>query len=66
MTADEKLAAIEERYRRLAAAARAVIDAADYASDDEDEARVYASQLRDLKRELDGEPQPNGMWMSVS
>jgi hypothetical protein len=54
------------QYQRLHRAAQAVVDAADYASDGEDEARVYASQLRALRRELEGEPQPQGMWMSAS
>lgn len=48
-----------DAYRRLRRAAEKVVDAANYAAGDEDEARVYASQLRDLKRELDGEPRPS-------
>ena len=66
MSANSDYEALRERYLRLRQAAERVIDAADYASDGEDEARVYASQLRDLRRELAGEPQPHGLsWMSV-
>jgi hypothetical protein len=55
-----------QQYQRLQRAAQAVVDAADYATQGEDEARVYASQLRTLRRELKGTPQPHGMWMSAS
>ena len=59
--------ALHEQHLRLRAAAQAVVDAADYPTANDDEAKVYASQLRDLERELKGEPQPNGLaWMSVS
>jgi hypothetical protein len=55
---------LRDRYLRLRAAAQQVIDAASY---DGEDARVYACQLRDLKRELAGEPQPHGLkFMSVS
>jgi hypothetical protein len=54
---------LRDRYLRLRAAAQQVIDAASYGED----ARVHACQLRDLKRELAGEPQPHGLkFMSVS
>ena len=58
---------LRERYLRLRQAAQRVLEAVDYALDGNDEPRVYASQLRDLERELRGEPQPQGLaWMSVS
>jgi hypothetical protein len=67
MSSDSEYEALRERYLRLRQAAEKVIDAADYALDGDDEARVYATQLRDLERELRGEPQPHGLaWMSVS
>ena len=63
---DERYEALRERYIRLRRVARRVVDAAQYPSGD-DESRVYASQLRELERELDGEPQPSAMaWMCVS
>jgi hypothetical protein len=55
---------LRERYLRLRVTSQRVLDAAAY---DGEDARVYVNQLRDLKRELAGKPQPNGMsWMSVS
>jgi hypothetical protein len=66
MTASE-YEQLRESYRRLRVAAERVLEAADYDTDGDDEPRIYASQLRALRRELTGEPQPNGMsWMSVS
>jgi hypothetical protein len=62
MTDAERYEALRRRYLRLRAAAQRVVEAASY---DED-ARVYTSQLRELRRELAGEPQPHGAWMSVS
>jgi hypothetical protein len=59
--------ALREAYLRLRAAAQAVVDAAAYTGDEETGARVYEGQLRGLRRELEFEPQPNGLtWMSVS
>lgn len=60
---DIDVEALVAAYGRLRAAARAVVDAADYPAED---SRVYASQLRDLKRELEGVPQPTNKltWMS--
>jgi hypothetical protein len=53
-----------ERYTRLCIAVRAVLDAADY---DVEDGRVYQAGLADLRRELEGKPQPNGLkFMSVS
>jgi hypothetical protein len=46
---------LRRKYLRLRKAAEKVVQAADYAAGG-DEPRVYASQLRDLKRELTGEP----------
>ena len=58
---------LAEAYRRLRLAAERVVEAADYSADGDDEARVYRSQLQGLRRELTGEPQPQGIsWMSVS
>jgi hypothetical protein len=51
---------LRQAYVRLRLAAQKVVETGD-------EPRVYASQLGDLRRELDGEPQPHGLsWMSVS
>jgi hypothetical protein len=58
--------ALREAYLRLRAAAQAALDATNYPAGEE-QARVYRLQLRDLERELAGEPQPHGLtWMSVS
>jgi hypothetical protein len=58
---------LRQAYVRLRLAAQKVVEAADYATGSGDEPRVYASQLGDLRRELEGEPQPHGLsWMSVS
>ena len=63
---DERYEALREQHMRLRKAAEAVIVAASYPGSDE-EPRVYASQLKDLARELRGEPRPRAMaWMSVS
>jgi hypothetical protein len=63
----EKLEALREQHRRLRVAAQAVIDAAQYATAGEDEARVVRLPATGLKRELDGKPQPHGLaWMSVT
>ena len=63
LASDTECHSLLDRYTRLRKAAQAVVDAAGY---DED-GRVYRAQLRDLERELRGEPQPNGLkWMSVS
>jgi hypothetical protein len=66
MPSDSEYEVLRERYLRLRHAAETVVDAANYRLEGA-EARVYASQLRDLERELKGEPQPHGLaWMSVS
>ena len=59
---------LRDHYLRLRAAAQAVVDATNYPAKEGEEATVYASQLRDLKRELAGEPQPQERmaWMSPS
>jgi hypothetical protein len=44
--------ALQEQYRQLRLAAERVVEAAEYPTADGEEARIYASQLRDLKREL--------------
>jgi hypothetical protein len=60
----DRYEALRQRYLRLRAAAQHAADAASY---DGEDARVYAHQLRDLRRELADEPRRNGMtWMSVS
>jgi hypothetical protein len=46
-----------EQYRRLYRAAQAVVDASHYPTADDEEAKVFASQLRVLERELKGRPQ---------
>ena len=58
--------ALAESHRRLRRAARAVIDACSYEAGNGVEPRVYASQLRQLERELEGVPQPCNRltWMS--
>ena len=67
MTTDEQLEALAQRHARLVKAAQAVIDAANYPANGEEEARVYKSQLRQLDRELRSQPQPHGLtFMSVS
>lgn len=60
--------ALDESYRRLRRAARAVIDACCYEAGNGAEPRIYASQLRQLERELEGVPQPSNRltWMSPS
>lgn len=62
---DTDYEALAESYRRLRRAAQAVVDASRYPADG-DEGRVYESQLRDLARELRGDPQPTNRltWMS--
>jgi hypothetical protein len=58
---------LAEKYRRLRAAAERVIECANYPAADDEEARVYRSQLRTLERELNGVPQPSAFaTMSVS
>jgi hypothetical protein len=42
--------ALVDAYRRLRRAAQPAIDAADYSTDGEDEARFYRSRLRRLER----------------
>jgi hypothetical protein len=60
-------AALEERYRRLRAVAERVVNQAEAVGTREHPmAGVKPHLLRNLRRELDGEPQPNGLWMSVS
>jgi hypothetical protein len=67
MPSDSEYEVLLDRYLRLRRAAERVLEAADYAVDGNDETRVYASQLRELERELEGEPQPHRLaWMSVS
>jgi hypothetical protein len=67
MPSDSEYEVLRERYLRLRLAAERVLDAASYPIPEGHEPRVYASQLRDLERELKGEPQPHGLaWMSVS
>lgn len=66
-TPEPEYESLRRAYVRLRLAAQKVIEAANYATGSGDEPRVYASQLRDLEREVAGEPQPNGLsWMSVS
>jgi hypothetical protein len=60
-------AALDERHRRLQRAAERVINAAEPALGEDNPQHVVPSHvIRILRRELNGEPQPNGMWMSVS
>ena len=61
----DQVDALIEQHRRLRRAARAVVDTANYPAEG-DKLRVYRHQLEDLRRELDGVPQPcNRMtWMS--
>jgi hypothetical protein len=67
MPSDSEYEVLRERYLRLRRAAERVLEAASYPISEGAEQRVYASQLRDLERELRGEPQPHGFtWMSVS
>jgi hypothetical protein len=61
MTEREELEALRLRHRRLRIAAEAVLAAASYPTAPEEQPRVYRGQLRDLERELAGEPQPNGL-----
>jgi hypothetical protein len=64
MTTTEQYEQLLERYVRLCIAVRGVLDAADY---DGEDARIYKHQLADLRRELEGKPQPNGLkFMSIS
>ena len=67
MSPDTGYEVLRERYLRPRRAAERVVNAGNYVLDGPDEARVYASQLRDLERELRAEPQPHPLrWMSVS
>jgi hypothetical protein len=59
--------ALQEQHRRLRIAAQRVIDQTEYPTPEGEQARVYESQLRDLRRELASEPRPNGLaWMTAS
>jgi hypothetical protein len=58
---------LREAHRRLRAAAERVLEASSYPTADGEQSRVYASQLRALRRELEGIPQPSAFaTMSVS
>lgn len=66
---DEKYEALREQHRRLRAAAEAVVDVATAVGDREHPmAGIAPHVLRDLRRELAGEPQPHSKltWMSVT
>ena len=59
--------ALLERYRRLRVAAQRVVEEAEAVGNNEQPmAGIKPYLLRNLRRELSGEPQPSGMWMSVS
>jgi hypothetical protein len=67
MTTATEYEQLQEAHRRLRVAAQRVIEAADYPPADGEQAKVYASQLRALRRELEGVPQPSAFaTMSVS
>ena len=63
-TPEPEYESVRQAYDRLRLAAQKVVEAADYEAAG-DEPRVYASQLRDLERELTGEPQPQGAELDV-
>lgn len=56
-----------EKYDRVRCAAQQVVDGAKSIGTPEHPlCAVEPGLIRILRRELDGEPQPNGMWMSVT
>jgi hypothetical protein len=59
MTTATEYEQLAERYRRLRVVCERLVEAADYPAGDDDESRVYRSQLRAVERELRGTPQPS-------
>ena len=58
---------LSERYGRLRRAAQQVIDGAEaIGTPDHPLCAIEPHLILTLRRELAGEPQPNGMWMSVT
>ena len=59
--------ALQRRYDRLRISAQRVVEEAEAIGNREQPmAGITPYLLRNLRRELSGEPQPSGMWMSVS
>jgi hypothetical protein len=66
MTDNESYEILGHRYRRLKIASQAVVDGAEAVGDaDHPQGAIEPYLLKCLRRELDGTPQPSGMWMSV-
>jgi hypothetical protein len=63
---NQELYELRDAYRRLRPTAERVVETGAYPTADDEEARIDASQLRGLERELRGEPQPSDIWMSIS